>query len=97
MAIRKRFFQLCSGPLKGHTISPGTHDHLRATRAGMGTKMRFALPAARPAEHDAATAGRTNSDMVHVYEAFDRVDEISMEIVLCKYIGTHPRMEPMQN
>jgi hypothetical protein len=97
VAIRKRFFQLCSGPLKGRVLSPGTSDYLLASRAGAGTRMRFAVPASR-LDESARAAGRTaNPDVVHVYEAFDRVDEISMEIVLCKYIGTHPRLAPMQN
>jgi len=59
--------------------------------------MRFAVPASRLDESARAAGHTANPDVVHVYEAFDRVDEISMEIVLCKYIGTHPRLAPMQN
>jgi hypothetical protein len=97
VAIRKRYFQLCSGPFKGRILSPGTPDYLLAARAGAGTRMRFAVPASRLDESASAAGRAANPDLVHVYEAFDLVDEISMEIILCKYIGTHPRLEPAQN
>ena len=98
METRKRFFQLCSGPLKGRTIRPGTPDYLLATRGGWGARGHFGVPAVSGRDQlDRSLAGPVGRDVVHVYEAFDLVDEISLEIVLCKYIGTHPSMEQLQN
>ena len=90
VANRKRFYQLCSGPLKGRTISPGTPDYLVVTRGGWGTRTRFGMSAASGDQPGPNDRGAGPRDLVHVYEAFDLVDEISMEIVLCKFIGTQP-------
>ncbi len=85
--MRKRFFRLCHGPLDGRTISPGTPDFLRASRSAEGRETAFAMP-----DHaDRSAAGPstpTVADAVHLYEPFDRIDEIWLEIVLCKYVGT---------
>ena len=82
----------------------GTHDPARhaglpaSNPGGMGVRGRFGVPAVSGRDQlDRSLAGPVGRDVVHVYEAFDLVDEISLEIVLCKYIGTHPSMEQLQN
>ncbi len=85
--MRKRFFRLCHGPLDGRTISPGTPDYLRATRAGDGRQAVFAMPD-RADESAAGPSAPTGAEAVHLYEPFDRIDEIWFDIVLCKYVGT---------
>jgi len=86
--MRKRFFQLCSGPLKGRTFGS---DSMRtvAGAGGDGATLRFAVradgrePSIVP--FDPAAAG---GEQVYVYETFARADEITLEVVLCKYVGT---------
>jgi hypothetical protein len=91
--MRKRFFQLCSGPLQGRTIGPDTAEHASAVPANLKLHTRFAVPATPPSSGTHAE----QSNLVHIYEAFDTVDEISLEIVLCKYISTRERIDPTQN
>ena len=85
--IRKRFFRLCKGPLDGRMISPGTPEYQWASRGEESAAAAFALPgAAGDVAQD--TAAAAPSAALHIYEPFDRIDEIWLEIVLCKYVGS---------
>ncbi|HEY4311040.1 MAG TPA: hypothetical protein VGN12_16430 [Pirellulales bacterium] len=92
----KRFFRLCHGPLDGRTLSPGTVDYQRATRAGQTSRPAFAMP-------DLAHSGAAEQSPaaepvpVHLYEPFDRIDEIWLEIVLCKYVGSQQQTDAELN
>lgn len=83
--MTKRFYRLCQGPFDGRTISPGTPDYPRDSAAG-NSLLLSVFPAASVGE----AQRRAPSNLVHVYEPFDRIDEIWLEIVLCKYVGTRP-------
>ena len=80
--MTKRFYRLCQGPLDGRTISPGTAAYPGNSVGDNPKSLEFSA-----AVSDAAS--RPNG-LVHVYEPFDKIDEIWLEIVLCKYIGTRP-------
>jgi hypothetical protein len=95
--MRKRFLQLCSGPLQGRTIGPDTAEHASAVPANVKLHTRFAVPATPPSSGTNVGSHTDQSNLVHIYEAFDLVDEISLEIVLCKYISTRERIDPTQN
>ncbi|HVU89004.1 MAG TPA: hypothetical protein VHD36_16895 [Pirellulales bacterium] len=86
--MRKRFFRLCRGPLDGRTISPGTPEHQRASRGEESPTAAFALPEENGRVGFADPMIGVTSSALHIYEPFDRIDEIWLEIVLCKYVGT---------
>ena len=95
--IKKRYFRLCSGPLMGRTLCPGSAEYPLITRDHGGARLSFSIPVARAEETSAAADRPTDPALVHIYEVFDLVDEISLEIVLCKYLGTCPRCAPVAN
>ena len=93
---KKRFYRLCGGPLAGRTLCPGSAEYPRVTREHGGARLSFAVPAAR-GDDAAAPARAADASLVHVYEVFDLADEISLEILLCKYLGTCPAYATLPN
>jgi hypothetical protein len=85
--MRKRFFRLCQGPLDGRTISPGTPEYQQASRGEESATSAFALPGPTRGVSRDTTAAAASSPL-HIYEPYDRIDEIWLEIVLCKYVGS---------
>ena len=45
----------------------------------------------RADESAAGPSAQTGAEAVHLYEPFDRIDEIWFDIVLCKYVGRAAR------
>ena len=87
--MKKTFFRLCAGPLNGRTLCPGTAEHHRAIVAGGTAAGQFALRAEETSSaDDASNWQEPAADVEHIYEPCDRIDEIWLEIVLCKYVGS---------
>ncbi|MES1213573.1 MAG: hypothetical protein ABUL64_03220 [Singulisphaera sp.] len=88
--MKTRFFRLCHGPLDGRTIIPGTTDYARAGSAA-GRAFAMSERESRGDRDDKSAVGETSAaspSPVHLYEPYDRIDELWLEIVLCKYVGT---------
>ena len=79
------------------TIGPDTAHQASAVPANVKLHTRFAVPANPPTPGASGSSYPTESNLVYIYEAFELVDEISLEIMLCKYISTRERFDPAQN
>ncbi len=96
--MRTRFFHLCSGPLEGRVLAPASTGY-RITAGGTdGTRLMLAIPDDQitpVAESRDATV--TGWIAEHIYEAYEVVDEVWLEIVLCRYVTTRKDFAAEQN
>lgn len=96
--IRRRFFHLCTGPLQGRVLAPASTGY-RVTAGGSdGTRLTLVIPD----ERETTAAGHRNASLAarnaeHIYEAYEIVDEVWLEIVLCRYVTTREQFAAGQN
>ena len=96
--MRTRFFHLCTGPLQGRVLAPASTGYRITAGGNDGTRLTLAIPD----ERSIAAAGGPDvtgaaRSAEHIYEAYEVVDEVWLEIVLCRYVTTRADFAAEQN